>query len=138
MSKAILVLIAFCFSLGALYAQGDQKKEHVVKDVVATKIQGERGKDKIKSDVPTTDVAAPTNDGCGGCYDCMLVFDNYTGYWINVYVDGVFKGIIEPYGTGNVRVVADWTSWYCETAGSTLSWEDKGDCSAEWWIKLRE
>lgn len=106
MNKSILVLITFFFSLGAVYAQGEVKKEHVVKDVVATKIAGERGNDKIKSDIPVTDVAAPTNDGCGGCYDCTLVFDNYTGYWVNVYVNGVFKGVIEPWGTGIVRLRA--------------------------------
>lgn len=138
MRKKIFMLLVAALSFGVANAQDGGKKEHVIKDVKATKMAGARGKDKIKNDVPTTDVAAPKAAERGSASECHLTFDNYTGYWVKVYVDGNFKGYVEPWKTGEVYVYGGWTSWYCETAGGTLYWENSGDCYSDWWVNLRD
>ena len=132
------MLLVAVLSFGFANAQnGNGKKEHVIKDVKATKMTGERGAGKIKNGIPTTDVivAEPTNRGAGSY--CYLTFDNYTGYSINVYVDGNYKGWIEPWGKGDVTVYGGWTSWYCESSGGGYYWENSGDCFSDWYVNLR-
>lgn len=138
MKKHLFMLLIAVLSFGVANAQSGAKKEHVIKDVKATKMAGARGKDKIKTDVPTTDVAAPKPAERGSVSECHLTFDNYTGYWIKIYVDGNFKGYVEPWGTGEVWVYGGWTSWYAESAGGTYYWENSGDCYSDWWVNLRE
>ncbi len=139
MKKQVLTFVIALLSFGFADAQNPNgKKEHVIKDVKATKMVGVRGPGKVKNDVPTTDVVlpAPTNRGSGS--ECLLTFDNFTGFWIKVYVDGNFKRYVEPWRTGEVTVYGGWTTWYCETTGGNMSWENSGDCYLDWWINLRE
>src|ERR1044071_9140071 len=137
MKKHLFMLLIAVLSFGVANAQNG-KKEHVIKDVKATKmVAGTRGS-KVKTDVPTTDVAAPAPTNRGTADDCHLTFDNYTGYWIKIYVDGNYKGMVEPWGTGEVWVFGGWTSWYCETAGGTFYWENSGDFFCDCWVNLRE
>lgn len=140
MRKYIFMLLVAVLSFGfAAHAQdAPAKKEHVVKDVKATKMTGERGKEKIKNDVPTTDVPTPQPAERGTANECRLTFDNYTPYWVKVFVDGNFKGYIEPWGAHQVSVANGWSTWYAETAGKTYYWENSGDCQSDWWVNLRQ
>lgn len=118
-----------------LSAQSTGKREHVVQDVKATKVAGARGAVTGLGTVPATDSAAAYAEcDCG----CDVVFDNYTGYWINIYVDSVFKGTLEPYAQGTLWVNPGSKSWYAETTGGTYYWKGNQNCADAWWIKFWE
>jgi len=128
-------LIAMFLSAGAI-AQSGVKVEHVVQDVQATKVVASRGGAPGLTAVPVSDSAiAYAECSCG----CNVTFDNYTGYWINVYVDSLFKGIIEPYGSGELWILPESATWYAETAGSTYYWLGNLGCAnGDQYIKLWE
>ncbi len=136
MRKNLFMLLIAVLSFGFANAQTNGKREHVIKDVKATKMVpgSTRGSTKAK---PTTDVIveAPTNRGSGSY--CYLTFDNYTGYNIDIWVDGNYKGWVEAWGKGDVTVYGGYTSWYAESAGGGYSWSNSGDCFSDWYINLR-
>ena len=116
------------------------KREHIVKDAKASIVTDSAASNKINSVIPSTDVIVeePANRGSGSY--CTVVFDNYTGYAINVYivdVDTIYKGWIEPWGKGEISYPGGWTSWYCESAGGGCFWTNGGDCFSDWYVNLR-
>jgi hypothetical protein len=124
MKKIVFLALACILSFGfnaETFAQGKEKK--AVK-LSGKKMEKSRGADpNIKQDRPTTDVVQEKTRGL-----CSVDFINYTGYTINVYVDGYFKGTLSPYGSGNVTVGSGYTRIYCVTAGGTYSWTATGNC----------
>ncbi|MEO6541966.1 MAG: hypothetical protein ABIN74_13270, partial [Ferruginibacter sp.] len=62
-------------------------------DVVGSKIAKDRGASPYT--LPTTDVEAPKPDKTRG--NCCINFDNWTGYTVYVWVDGVFKGTVSAW-----------------------------------------
>jgi len=93
--------------------------------VVASKMDAKsRGASPIKVDRPTTDKVEEKTRG-----NCSVNFKNHTGYYVNVYVDGTFRGTLSPYSSGNVTVGGGYTTIYCETAGKTYNWNASGSCT---------
>lgn len=110
----------------------DAQKKQTVKEVKASKVEKSRGTNpNIKSGAPATDKAVEKQRG-----NCNIYFDNYTGYVVNVYVDGYFKGTVDAWGGGWVTVGSGYTTVYCQTTGGTYEWAATGDCSEEYRMKL--
>ncbi len=96
---------------------------------------------------PNIKIKAPTNDknpmpasfkkGEKEGEDCEIIFDNYTGYFIEVYLDGEYKGTIGDWGTLYVTKNAGYTKVYCITTGGTKEWEVKGDCDGNFLWKIK-
>jgi len=102
-------------------------------DVVAT--SAAKTPPSAKFSVPTQDVAAAKPDPTRA--ECCLNFDNWTGYWINVWVDGTYKGQVAPWSDGYVCVGEGWTTWYAETSGKTYYWNGSGKtCRGDWNLRL--
>ncbi len=130
-----LFLIALFFTT-TVRAQDSVKRERVVQDVKATEVVASRGSSPDLTELPAQDSAVDDTDCSCGCY---VTFDNYTGYWINIYVDSVFKGIIDPYGVGELWVIPSVRKYYAETTGHTYYWTAELGCnSADQYIKFRE
>ena len=134
MKKIIfLVLLAF---LGAQVSFGQTKettKKKIDQTLTAKKVDKARGANpNIKSDVPTTDVPVAKSRG-----NCSIYFDNYTGYYIKIFVDGYYKGTLDALGGSWVTVGDGYTTIYCVTAGGTLEWTAKGNCEGEYHFKLK-
>ena len=131
--KNIIRLAFVCIlSLGVLNAAIAQKKDVKKVSLTGKKMEKSRGADpNIKQGPPTTDVAQEKTRGA-----CSVDFYNYTGYTINVYVDGNFKGTLSPYGSGNVTVGSGYTRIYCVTAGGTYSWSANGNCDHSYRYEL--
>ena len=87
-----------------------------------------------KLTLPTTDVVAPKPDPKRG--SCCLNFDNWTGYTLYVWVDGEYRGTVNAWDEGNVCVNSGWTTYYVRTAGSTYEWQDSGECSGDYELKI--
>lgn len=135
MKKTILgIFAAVCMLFAAStasYAQGPKK---VARTVKAKTVDASRGSNtNIKSEAPTTDVAESKARGAGSC---NIYFSNYTGYYVNIYVDGYYRGQLSPWGGGTVVVGDGYTSIYCITAGKTLEWSDAGNCFGSYTFKL--
>ncbi len=47
---------------------------------------------------------------------------------MKIYVDGNFKGVVSPYGSGTVVVGAGYTTIYCISSGGTTEWSSAGGC----------
>ncbi|MEO6254374.1 MAG: hypothetical protein ABIO79_13760 [Ferruginibacter sp.] len=102
-------------------------------DVVGSKVDKSRGASQYT--LPTTDVEAPKPDKSRGT--CCINFDNWTGYTVYVWVDGVFKGTVNAWQDGGVCVGSGWTKWYARTAGGTYEWSGEGDCQGNYNLKLK-
>lgn len=133
MKKSILgMLAAGCMLLAFSSATYAQKK--VSRTLKAATVDASRGANpNIKSDAPTTDAAV--SQARGGA-SCSIYFSNYTGYYVNIYVDGYYKGQLSPWGGGTVVVGDGYTSIYCITAGRTLEWSDAGNCYGSYTFRL--
>jgi hypothetical protein len=132
MKKTMLgIFAAGCMLLAFSSTTYAQKK--VAKTVTAKTVSASRGVNpNIKSDAPTTDVAEGKARGAA----CSIYFSNYTGYYVNIYVDGYYRGQLSPWGGGTVVVADGYTSIYCITAGKTLEWSDAGNCVGQYTFKL--
>lgn len=134
MKQLILGILVSCFMLGAATTSYSQKVKPVTRDIKAKTVEASRGANtNIKSDAPTTDNAVAQSRGAASC---SIYFSNYTGYYVNVYVDGYYKGQLSPWGGGTVVVGDGYTSIYCITAGRTLEWSDAGNCYGSYTFRL--
>lgn len=128
----IIAFLATAFIHGSAFSQ---TKKTINKTVKSKPYEATRGQDpKIKSNAPTEDQKQAKSRGA---YTCTIYFDNYTGYYINVYVDGDYMGTTAPYGSLTVYAT-NYTTIYCVTTGGTRYWEDSGDCQGYYHFKLQE
>lgn len=121
---AVSMLLAFSIDSSA------QKKISV--KVTSKTVEANRGANpNIKSGAPTTDNPVSKSRGT-----CSVYFSNYTGLYINIYVDGYYKGQLSPYGGGTVYVGDGYTTIYCLSAGGTRDWSASGNCSGSYTYRL--
>ncbi len=137
MKKILLLAVVFVaatlLNVSTLFAQ-QQKKEVIVKAVKVEKTRGENP--NIKQERPATDVAAPKPDKSRG-ETCIIGFENFTGYYIDVYVDGIYRGTMAPWeAERRVTLYSGYKSIYCITAGKTMEFKDAGDCDGYFYYKL--
>jgi hypothetical protein len=125
----VLSCMLFVFSVTA----HAQKK--ITKTLHAKTVDISRGNENpnIRSEAPSTDVQEPEARGAGSC---TIKFANHTGYYVNIYVDGYYRGQLSPWGGGTVAVAEGYMSIYCITAGKTLEWIDKGNCKGSYTFRL--
>ncbi len=135
MKKTILYALATLFLVAAVsnvtYAQAKKKKKVELKSKTVEANRGENP--NIKSGPPTEDNEEKKSRAAA----CTVYFDNYTGLYINVYVDGNYKGQLSPYGSGTVSVGDGYTTIYCVSAGGTREWNASGDCRESYTYSLR-
>ncbi len=131
MKKMIIgIFVSACMLFAFSTTSHAQKK--VTRDVKAAVVEGTRSSNpNIKSQAPTTDEAQPKSRGT-----CSIYFSNYTGYYINIYVDGYYRGQLSPWGGGTVSVSDGYTTIYCLSAGGTREWSDAGTCSGYYTFRL--
>lgn len=128
---AVFALATLTLSPGSAHAQSKSKK---VVDVIGKTAPKSRGANpNIKSDEPKVDkpVAKPRGT------TCSVDFDNFTGLYVKVYVDGYYKGTLGPYEDGNVTVGSGYTSIYCISTGGTTEWSAKGNCDGGYVFNLK-
>jgi hypothetical protein len=133
MKKIIVLLVVLFLSAQVGYSQtAATAKKQIVKELKGKKVDKARGANpNIKTDVPTVD--KPVVKARGGC---NIYFDNYTGYYVKVYVDGNYKGTLDGWGGGWVSVGGGYTTIYCVTTGGSYEWSANGDCNGEYRFKL--
>ena len=125
---SLLLVALFLFGSQSIHAQ-----KKITRTIKAATVNDPRGENpNIKTDPPTADSEELSPRG----QDCQVKFSNYTGYYVNVYIDGYYRGQLSPWGGGTVMVASGYTSIYCITAGKTLEWREAGDCKNKYNFKL--
>ena len=141
MKKLLMICLSVLFVTAATntFAQ----KNSVVKAPTMMKVDKSRGGENpnIVSPRPTTD-NPDTNppksrggDASRGPY-CDIKFENWTGYYIDIYVDGYYEGTVSPWQDMWVYNYSGYKSIYCETTGGSYYWTDNGDCDGEYTFKM--
>ena len=125
MKKVMLVAIAIigltiCFS-NQTEAQAKGKKKVMV--------YGKQGGGKENLTVPSEDKQRTKSKKRGYCY---LYLDNFTGYYVDVWVEDQYQGRLSPYATSvrfDVWTPGNWTHWYAKSAGGTYYWTNDCYCN---------
>jgi len=72
---------------------------------------------------------------------CKVVLDNSTSWYIKIYVDGTYRGTMDPWGDSSTYTLAGDTSVYAKaefTDGTYRYWGPKGyDCGPGQYINFR-
>ena len=139
MKKLLLIsLVAlFAISTTSVNAQ-DTGKEKKVIETKATKVESTRGEDpNITADRPTVDEAAPQPDEATRGDWCKVFVDNWTGYDIDIYVDGDYAGTIGSWAKEYTWAIAGETKIYGKSTGGSYSWGPfYFDCLSEYTWKF--
>ena len=139
-----IVLIAI-FSLANIFTLSAQDKDKTIKEIKSKDVIKTRDYNKnIQVLVPKTDddpTPAPAkksgkDDEAVVEYD--IIIDNFTGYYVDVYIDGMYKGTIGDWGTLNITVGEAYKKVYCITSGGSKDWLITGDFKEDYIWKLME
>ena len=134
--KHLAVFISIiCFSI-SIFGQEPEAKTIESKSM---KVEATRGEDpNIKADRPTIDNPVPKPEIARGEY-CKVIVDNWTGYAIDIYVDGEYAGTVGAWGDGYTWAIEGQTELYGKSTGGTLAWGPVDvDCYYEHTWKLTE
>jgi hypothetical protein len=138
MKKLMLMAAIVGLSLG-IHAQ-DKTKEKTKDGVTTTKTK-DGGKKKVMVEGTTTAPAGKTLSTPAGDAPvskpkkrgyCYMKMDNYTGYYVDIWVEDTYMGRLSPYATSvqfDVWVPGNWTHWYAKTAGGTYYWSNDSYCN---------
>jgi hypothetical protein len=140
MKKLVIVaLFAFLGALvipSALQAQTKEKKNIEEKAKVFEKSRG--ADENIKTAKPTDDTKANKVEKSRGEL-CYIYVNNYTGYAIDIYIDGDWMGTIAAYSTAYTYAYPGNTKAYGKSIGGTMYWGPTYfDCQYEYTWNLWE
>jgi len=124
MRKIITITIAVMGLCIALQTESFAQEKAKKVPVYAT--QGNGGKDMQR---PAEDKPRPKTAKRGSCH---LYLDNYTGYYLDVWVEDIYQGVLAPYATSvriDVWTPGNYTHWYVRTTGGTYSWSNDSYCN---------
>lgn len=67
---------------------------------------------------------------------CLVKFDNWTGYYVDIWVDKTYKGRLNPWENSQLLLPEGYASVFCRTMGDTFQWQSAGECNEEFLLKL--
>ncbi|NVO01186.1 MAG: hypothetical protein HXX09_00645 [Bacteroidetes bacterium] len=128
----VIAMVAFVSQIftANTFAQDVKKVEIKAKSVEKTRGQNPH----IKAQMPTTD-ENPQQDPAldqqktRGKKDCSINVVNNTGFMVEVYVDGVSKGVVDAWAETTVKARTGYKTIYAITTGQTKEWFADGDCN---------
>ncbi|OSZ80601.1 hypothetical protein CAP36_04945 [Chitinophagaceae bacterium IBVUCB2] len=130
MKKTLIGMFAItCMMLAFTTTVSAQKK--IAVKLQSSAVESNRSASKIKGEAPTTDVVETKSRGT-----CSVFFDNYSGLYVKVYVDGYYRGTLSPYGSFTVNVADGYTEIYCISTGGTRDWTATGNCTGRYTYSL--
>ena len=84
--------------------------------------------------LPIQDVEKPKSIIKKG--SCVVNIDNHTGFFIDVWIDRVYAGRINPWAGIQVVFPKRWVEFFCKSVGESFIWETEGECNEHFIIKL--
>ncbi len=131
MKKAALLTVMSLLLTTIVFNANAQDGLRKKVEMKSTKVASRGSNPNIKGDKPTTDEVSKKGTSRGsGYYNCYMYLHNYTGYTIDVYIDGYYETTIGAYGDATVVTGNGWTSIYGISAGRTMEWSGTGDCQS--------
>lgn len=67
---------------------------------------------------------------------CVVKFDNWTGFYVDLWVDKVYKGRLNPWENSQLILPEGYTEVFCRSMGDTYQWQSAGECNEEFLLKL--
>ncbi len=67
---------------------------------------------------------------------CVVQFDNWTGYYIDIWVDKTYKGRLNPWENSQLILPEGYADVFCRTMGESYQWESAGECNEQFQLKL--
>jgi len=128
MKKITLILaLAAIFVAGTITSTVAQTKQKKTVETVSK--QKNAGESIITITVPkTTNVPGSpatedkTKGDVYGSDYCDVTIDNWTGYSIDIYIDGAFRGTLAPYDKRVTWAIPGTTKLYAEAYGTSYYW----------------
>jgi hypothetical protein len=68
--------------------------------------------------------------------DCVVQFDNCTGYYIDVWVDKTYKGRLSPWENTQLILPEGYAEVFCRTMCETYQWGSAGEFNEQFQLKL--
>jgi hypothetical protein len=137
-TRVIAVLVALVSVATFAYAQAGGGQRAQSGTTVETKGVASRGAAAQDPNIKTpkgvnkagAQKPAPPNKGgrqpaTRGVAVCEVDVDNWTGYWIDIYVDGDFSGTVSAWGDGYTYAIAGGTRLYGKAVldnGGDIHW----------------
>ncbi len=126
MKKLLFMVIAVMGLTLAFQNQGYAQKTMAKKKVM---VYGKSGGGDMDMTTPSEDKVRPKSKKRGYCY---LYLDNFTGYYVDVWVENQYQGRLSPYATSvrfDVWTPGNWTKWYAKSAGGSYYWSNDSYCN---------
>lgn len=111
------------------FCQEAKKIERKLTSQAYTASRGEADPN-IKSGAPKEDKIADKSRG-----NCVIYFENNSGLYVEVYVNGYYMGTMSGYGSLTVTT-GGYTTIYCKSTGGSRYWKDSGDCNGAYYYRL--
>ena len=124
-------LVLAIFVALAISASAQDAAQKTGKNLVKASAQSSRGggqDSNIKSDNKANDPNAktpppPEKSGTRGARGCAVDVNNYTAWYVDIYVNGVFTGTVGPWGNGFVYPPAMGSALYGRANFTDGSWK---------------
>jgi hypothetical protein len=98
----------------------------------ATKVTKSRGVSEYVLPVGDVFVEKPVLSRGG----CVVQFDNWTGFYIDIWVDKTYKGRLNPWENSQLILPTGYADLFCRTSGETYQWQSAGECNEQFLLKL--
>jgi hypothetical protein len=129
--KRILIITL----LACLFTAASAQKPTLHKALASRHAETVRGNNpNIKVAKPTADMEAKKPEKVRG--GCDITFNNKTGFYIDIYVDGTYKSTLGPYESTDVNYTSSYSSVYCITVGGKYDWSAAGECESHIYFDL--
>lgn len=134
--RIFLLMVFISFVSHSAFAQTQQPPQQQRGGGEATTAKTRGDDPEIKTPKPEANVKGQEPEGfiqpmekgakARGEYNyCSVIVDNWTGWWLDVYIDGTYRGNVSPYGKGGQNVGAGNTRVYIVAEfkdGSRVRW----------------
>lgn len=104
-----------------------QKKD--IKKISRVMVYGRSGSGDTELIIPTEDKSRTKVKQRGRCY---LYLDNYTNYFVDIWVEKEYQGRLSPNTVAirfDVWTSGNWTHWFARSLAKTYYWQNDSNCN---------
>ena len=69
---------------------------------------------------------------------CVVKIDNWTGYYVDLWVDKTYKGRLNPWENSQLIMPNGFNEIYCRTMGESYQWMAAGECNEQFVLSMPE
>ncbi len=69
---------------------------------------------------------------------CVVKIDNWTGYYVDVWVNKTYKGRMNPWENSQLILNEGFDEIYCKTMGESYQWKSGGECNEQFVLQVEE